>query len=756
MMVTLIVTSQVTNEGTPLSWKLLNDHDQTATLELPSFNLEQINLEDALNDTKFDRPWRFGYMHSVDYGFDDGQWNTLDNGDRIWRLAIESKNALSLNFIFDEFFIPQGSSVYLYNEDRTDLLGAYTSIQNQDSGILGTWIVKGEKVWIEYFEPANVEGQGRLHIAKATHGYRNAKTFQAAKGLNDSGNCNLDVDCPIGSDWIDKKDHNKRSVGILLSGGSGFCTGALINNTNNDGTPFFLTANHCYSNPNAWSFRFGWISPNPVCASTSNSTNGPTNQTISGATLRARSTNADFCLVEINSDIPADWNRVFAGWDRSDNTPDFTVGIHHPSGDIMKVCRDDDSPTKEQNAGAQTWEITGGSGQGWELGVTEPGSSGSPLFDAEGKIIGQLFGGAAACSGTNDNNALDYYGRFGISWDAGGSQSTRLEDWLDPSGTNPLILNSFPALQVLAFDAAISVSIPETACGETIITPSISLTNFGLQDITSAAITWQIDSGTSETINFNGTLAQNESEIFMLDPIDLAEGSYTFNAELIEVNGTNDQNSQNDLVQSPFDIGDGGDAYGTEQITLELLTDDWAQETTWVFRTVAGTILYNGGPYQENTDDNTTFIENFDVDLSQCYEFEIFDSAGDGICCNFGIGAYSLTTDSGEVVFEGGEFGSSETTEIKIADVLAIDDASVSTIALYPNPANNEITISLGNTNDISSFSVFNTSGQLLENGILEANNNVITVSNYRAGIYFVVIQDTATQIESTLKFIKL
>ena len=405
---TVCATSQITNEGTPLSWKSSNDHDQLQTKSLPSFDLEQVKAEDALNDYKFDRPWRFGFMHSVDFGFEDGHWTTLKNGDRIWRLAVESKDALSMNFIFDEFSIPEGSSVYLYNEDRSDLLGAYTSIQNQESGILGTWIVKGEKVWIEYFEPANVAGQGQLHIAKATHGYRNADTFQAAKGLNDSGNCNLDVDCSIGDDWEDNKNHNKRSVGILLSGGGGFCTGALINNTNNDGTPFFLTANHCYSNPNAWSFRFGWISPNPVCAANTNSTNGPTNQTISGATLRARSTNADFCLVEINNDIPTEWNRVFAGWDRSDIDPPFTVGIHHPSGDIMKICRDDDSPSKQANAGAQTWEILGGGSQGWELGVTEPGSSGSPLFDDQGRIIGQLYGGAAACSGTNDNNALDY------------------------------------------------------------------------------------------------------------------------------------------------------------------------------------------------------------------------------------------------------------------------------------------------------------------------------------------------------------
>ena len=753
MIVTVSVTSQVTNQGSPLSWKLLNDHNQINAKSLPSFDLQQVRAEDALNDNKFEKPWRFGYMHSVDFGFEDGQWTTLKNGDRIWRLAVTSKDALSLNFIFDEFSIPQGSTVYLYNDDRSDLLGAYTSTQNQESGILGTWLVKGEKVWIEYFEPAQVAGQGQLHIAKATHGYRNAETYHAAKGLNDSGNCNLDVDCPIGTDWEDIKNHNKRSVGILLSGGQGFCTGALINNTNNDGTPYFLTANHCYSNPNGWAFRFGWISPNPVCASNSNSANGPTNLTISGASLKARSTNADFCLVEINNPIPTSWDRVFAGWDRSDITPPFTVGIHHPAGDIMKVCRDNDSPSKQPNAGAQTWEILGGSGQGWELGVTEGGSSGSPLFDDQGRIIGQLYGGAAACAGTNDNNALDYYGRLGVAWDSGNSSTTRLEDWLDPQGTNPVVLNSFPALEVLDLDAAVSVDIPEVSCGETVITPTINLTNFGLNDITAAVITWQIDNGTTNTINFNGALSQNETESFVLDPIDLTEGSYSFNVVLVSVNGTNDQNDQNNSISEDFSIGGSDDQYGTLQVVLELLTDDYAEETSWEFREVGGSVLYSDS-YNEGSDDNTTFIEIFDVELDNCYEFEIFDSFGDGICCQWGEGEYSLSTSTGEIIFEGAEFTDSEVTQMSIGGELSIDDALLATISMYPNPATSEITLSIGNTTDKASYSLYNTFGQLLQQGEV-TNNKVLSVSNYTTGIYFVVVKNSVTNIESTLRFIK-
>jgi len=562
--------SQVTNEGIPVSWQLNLDNDNIPAVNLPSFDIDRVRAEDEINDRKFDAPWRFGYMHSVDYGFEDGVWTTLENGDRIWRLMVKSDNALSLNFIFDDFYMPEGGYIFLYNNQKSDLLGAYDSRQNQDSGMLGTWLVEGESVWIEYFEPIESYNQGRLHLAKATHGYRNAETFNQAKGLNDSGNCNLDVDCSIGDDWSDLKDHNKRSAGILLSGGSGFCSGALINNTENDGTPYFLTANHCYSNPASWAFRFGWISPNTVCATSANSSNGPTNMTLSGASLRARDAGSDFALVEINQNIPAEWDRVYAGWDRSGNTPDFTVGIHHPSGDVMKVCRDNDQPIQAVNAGAQTWEITG-LGSGWELGVTEPGSSGSPLFDPEGRIIGQLFGGAAACSGTVDNNAYDYYGRMDVSWNGGGSSSSRLSDWLDPNGSGTTDIGPFPSMTLLANDLGVqSITSPVTGNLSDNENISITIRNYGENDFSNFDISFQINGGDvitenySETISSTQTVQYTSNETFDFS----SEGDYLIEVSLL----INDDNTQNDFTSSTVTNIGGGDC--PEEYELPIVWQD--------------------------------------------------------------------------------------------------------------------------------------------------------------------------------------
>lgn len=421
--------------------------EEVEPIKMPEFDLEALLEEDMKNEGVKDRPWRFGHEFVL---FNDltnsGVWSTLDNGDRIWRIRYQSEGAQTLNFLFNGFKMPKGGKVYLYNSDRTDLLGAYDEQQNTEVGILGTWLVTGDDIYIEYYEPADVAGEGSLEIVKVVHGYRTMQSMNknVDANLNGSGNCNMDVDCSI-SAINSLKDINKRAVAVMIVGGNSFCSGALINNTNNDGTPYFLTANHCIENPwtgqpdnpATWAFRFNWISPNPVCATNANSTNNSPNyyQTASGAVLKARRAESDFCLVEITANMPASWNLTWAGWSRSTTPPPSVFGIHHPSGDIMKVCRDNSAPFID-NSNGNVWVV-----QDWFQGVTEGGSSGSPLFDNNGRIIGQLWRGDAACSGTIDNGGSDDYGRFAVSWNAGTSSSSRLREWLDPEFSNVQTLN---------------------------------------------------------------------------------------------------------------------------------------------------------------------------------------------------------------------------------------------------------------------------------------------------------------------------
>ena len=732
----LLVFSQVTNQGQPISWKYqTHEIDQ---INLPDFDLKQIQKEDQKNDAKGQGPWRFGYEHYVDLGLDtNGQWTNLPDGSRYWLLNIKSEGAKTMNFIFDEFYLPKGARLYFYNADRTDVLGAYTHTQNRKDMVFGSWLVDGDDIYIEYYEPADKINNGRLHMSKAIHGYRSVSDFaKQAKSLNDSGDCNLDVDCTIGTDFDDLKDEVKKSVALIVANGSGFCTGALVNNTNNDGAPYFLTANHCLGNVSNWAFRFNWRSPNPQCATTNNSTNGTFDQTVSGANLLASNSGSDFGLLEITAPLPTTWDLVWAGWDRSSIPANFVVGIHHPSGDIMKVCRDDDQPSMSVQGGAQVWFL-----DEWETGVTEPGSSGSPLFNQDGRIIGQLFGGQAACSGTVNNQQFDYYGRFDVSWDNGSSASTRLKEWLDPSNSGVMTLDQFPPQQVFNNDARLLVSnVSAEVCGDD-IQPIFEIENNGIDPISSVDFNYQINSEATVNMNWTGNLLTGETALLGNPILSLNEGVNTLTASLSLPNGNTDEfGGNNDMTLNVLKTP----SFETSSINLTLITDDFGQETTWIFEDENGNIIDQGGPYNNNFTVNETFIVNPNL----CYSFIMIDDFGDGICCGFGQGSYSLTTAEGVEIFSGGEFNSQEITNMSIVDNLSLNEFSDREFSVYPNPTSNQIHIQT-DLKDLN-FQLFDINGRL----ILESAHKDINLSNLNQGVYLLKIIATNNRFV-TKKIIK-
>jgi len=428
---------QITDLGGPMSWKMsLKSATNLPSKKMKSFDMNVVEAQDLVNDLDKSIPYRFGYKFDTDYTLDNsGSWENLADGGRVWRLSIISNDAITMNLLLEDVMIPEGASLYLHDAENTNRVGAYTARNNREDGLLGTELMRGDHMIVEYYEPANLIGQGSITIANVIHGYRTLTNVQdnLAKALNSSGDCNIDVRCPLGDLW----NNQIRSVAMIVVGGSGICTGALINNTCNDGTPYFLTANHCLGgSTGSWAFRFNWEvaagDASLSCATTTNTAgayNSSSNwdQTANGATVLSSSGSSDFALLEIDNMTVTDasnWGCYYAGWNNvdTDGTISSAVGIHHPSGDIKKICEEQDSPYHQSVGGAAVWFI-----DDWDNGVTEPGSSGSPLFDQEGRIIGQLYGGVAACSGTNDNNQYDFYGRFGVSWGLGASA------YLDPN-----------------------------------------------------------------------------------------------------------------------------------------------------------------------------------------------------------------------------------------------------------------------------------------------------------------------------------
>ena len=768
LLFTMYITAQNPDRPQPESWNIAAI-EKVTPIELERPNLAPLQAEDAVNDLDKSIPWRFGYDHFVDFGVTNaGKWHTLPNGDRIWRVKFISPGALTMNLIFDRYNIPAGGKVYIYSGDKSQILNVFTHQHNNPEEILGTWMVDGQSIWIEYFEPKKVSGQGRLNIGNVIHGYRvyTLPDPNNPKVLNDSGDCNVDVNCDISGTSATAnviKDDVKRSVGMIVVGGSGNCTGALINNTNNDGTPYFLTANHCLGGSVAgWAFRFNWASDasDADCATSAPSVDNSFIQTASGGILRASNSKSDMALVEITDTafFAGSPDVVWAGWDRSTTAvPTLNVGVHHPSGDIQKVCVDFEGATRfvtafNGNPNTEMWRIAD-----WDLGVTEPGSSGSPLFNQNGLIIGDLSGGSAACSGTTDNGGYDVYGRFGVSWDFSAVNSQQLQFWLDPAGTNPTTLQQFPVTPI--FDAAISVlNIPTDLCSAT-ITPTLRITNAGSTQLTSATITHQLDTDTPVVINWTGSLAMDAFEDIPLTALAVSGiGGHLFTASVANPNGETDESPTNDSNTQNFTRPV---SFATSTIKVIVTPDRYGNETTWQITNSTGTVIGSGGPYTTLGTNGTQPDEIVDVTISvtdECYTFTLNDSYGDGICCLYGNGTYRLEDGVANILVNGsGDFGGTISNLFNVTDpTLNVDNNElVESIKIYPNPFSSEFTVNINDSSSNLIYEITNMIGQKISNGSLQIGSNLISMDNQAAGFYFIKISNNDTNESTVKKMIK-
>lgn len=435
--------SQMHGTDIPESWSL-EGLEKPQTIRLESLDMESIMIEDAENDQFKSKPWRYGIVQNLSVNSEkNGKWTTLEEGADIWQIVLQGTDILNMSFIFNNLNLPEGSTLHAFNEEKTDLITIFDSQNYRQVDELGSWFVEGDKIWIELYLPPDTTEKATVAIDQVILGYRLGSIhafLSPESGFNTSGACHYDVNCSVGEDFDHYKNEVKKAVALLNLGNGFLCSAVLMNNTNSDKTPYLLTSNHCLesSNPALWTVRFNWISPEPVCAEALYSGENSVNMTISGAELISSDMESDFALVKLNQNIPDSWDVAFAGWDVTDESPAYSVGIHHPKGDIMKICRDDSGIEKYSLEGIETWLIGGksrGTGNGWEIGTTEQGSSGSPLFNEHGKIIGHLIGGKAACDGTESNGEYDVYSRLAVSWNSGSVPKTRLQDWLDPSGT---------------------------------------------------------------------------------------------------------------------------------------------------------------------------------------------------------------------------------------------------------------------------------------------------------------------------------
>ena len=729
VLLALAIKAQPSAGGYPLGLggKLMG---KAPIVELPQVSNAELLEQDRLNALSGEKSLRFGLDFPVDYTLENsGNWQTAANGRLVWRLEVRSTSARNLNFVFDQFWLPAGARFFAYSADGTHILGAFTEANNNRLHNFATLPVKGNRVVLELSVPEALRPALEFRLSSIVHGYRDF--YKELKDFEDSGECNNNVVCPEGEPWQEQI----RSSVMLLSGNFRFCSGAAINNTSNDGTPYILTADHCEPSTTDI-FMFNYFSP--VCTPNQD---GSTSDVMQGCIIRARNPGSDFALVELLEPFEPAYNVFLSGWSRQNEPPDSTTGIHHPRGDVMKISFNIDGNGVENWGGADCWHVFD-----WEDGTTEPGSSGSPLYNEQKQIIGQLYGGTANC----DNNIDDYYGRLVASWD-GEDADLRLRDWLDPTNTDVASLDGVESgVPQVSVDARLSsIDVPlESYCSQSTIIPIVKVRNSGAETLFSFTLVYGFGTDLQDLF-WNGVLASNAQITLTLPEIDLPLGqNLSFTANILNPNNTNDQVPANNALQRNVDSREG------RLYRLNLNTDFYPEETGFRIENVENdSILFETptGAVPEGQNVYRFCMPN------GCYRFVITDEAGDGICCGFsGNGSFTLQNNLNQPIGSGGQFQDTDTVLFCVGNV-GIEQlwSESAAIRVFPNPANEHLNLQLQSDllGHVSRFTVFDITGKAVMTERIQASVQSIDLGQFSSGLYLLRVDSDLGP--KTIRFVK-
>lgn len=376
----------------------------------------------------------------------------------ISQLMVENTSKSPLVFYFENLELDADALMYIYTADFSEVRGPFTRKDFTNDLFFVAGPISGASIIIQLEKKAG-------GIAEFTLNEIGVLSKEAANlaGFGTSGDCQVNVNCAEGNTRQRQKNGVAR---VIVKQGSSlfYCSGSLVNNTRRDFAPLFLTANHCgkYATEEdygQWLFHFNY-----EIESCENPASEPDYYQISGAQLLSKSTDnentgSDFKLLLLNAEVPERINPFFNGWNRLNSSSDFGHAIHHPDGDVKKISTYNSRlistsyGSGNENPEGKYWRVSWAATENGH-GVTEGGSSGSPLFDENGMIVGGLTGGLSSC---DELGAPDYYGKFSYSWESNGTGADQqLMPWLDPdfTGANTLSgLGYYPNALIASFSA---------------------------------------------------------------------------------------------------------------------------------------------------------------------------------------------------------------------------------------------------------------------------------------------------------------
>lgn len=775
------------------------------TLHLTPPNMEAIRLEDEERD-KNGVLYRIGVANYTNITTQNsGAWTTDALGNRTWQLHIQFPGAEALSFLFERFHLYGAATFDVLDVNGRKLHETFSATDVLDHGRQHMELCFGDDMILQITEPAGTQASD-IYIDRVMYGYRSTGNTKTQKDFGDSESCEINVNCtPVGDSWQDERNGVARIL-VVDGNSQGWCTGSLVNNTAQDCKPYFLTALHCgvtatTANLTQWIFYFKYESSN--CTSSNPGTNSTKN--ITGCVKMASSNDgggnsgSDFLLVQLGSlaseattvtklktaAISAYWN----GWDANNTATTGGVGIHHPSGDIKKISTFSGATTSATYGGnvANThWRLTWTANSNGH-GVTEPGSSGSPIFNnSNGRIIGTLTGGGASCAALT---SPDFYGKMSFHWTANGTPTNeQLKPFLDPGNTGVTVFNgsSNPC-------GAVSPVAPvaQFFCSPTTLNPGQPVTFTDQSTNTPTSWLWAISPATGWTFTTGTTTSQNPVVTFN------TAGQYTITLTATNATGSDQEVKTNYITVTSSTAPCTAASTATcgnqsEYIAGVVLNTINSTSTCSNYTSQTNTTtLTKGSAYTATIttaivgSTNAAFIDdelavwidfNDDNDFNDVGErigYSIATANAFNTTFNFTVPATAATGSvkmrvrfhySGADVGDGpispcgtSTYGEVEDYNITIVGTAGLDESVIfDAVSIYPNPVNNTLNA------DLSQIEMDGLQVELLDvtGKVLAIQTNVsgtiaqFDMSNFAKGMYHVRL--SAGAVNTTKRIIKL
>ncbi|PHS09784.1 MAG: hypothetical protein COA88_04225 [Kordia sp.] len=676
-------------------------------------------------------------------------YNSIGKRGVLFEKEFYSKNSSYIKLYFENFNLLPGDYVEIFDPSTGDsiIYGERGKVIDENKTMISDFwskVIFNEKVIVRLHTNGQLSNNYGFDIKKVAYGYseeRINKIISQNEELNKAiceGDEKEPIECYNGTEMYEKG----KSVCRLLIGGSSLCTGWLLGCEGN-----LMTNNHCIGSSSEAAntdFIFNYQYQN--C----NGTN-PANSDVVASSSSFIKTNStlDYTLVK----LPVNPTAQYGYLSLSSVAPvvgDRIYIVGHPGGRRKEI-------TVNTNIGgtadgyAQV-NIVNTNGIRY-YADTEGGSSGSPVLKYNSNLVVAIHNTGGCPNGS--------YGRSDKLIESIGTSMPNCG--IDDSGNGggePTCSDGIQNGSETGIDCGGPVCEPcQTSCNENQVELSITFDNYPQET------SWDLVNGTGLIVASGSYSTSNADGSTIAKTLCLPDDCYTFTMRDSYGDGICCAYGNGSYsLTGPEGVIKTGGAFSTSEATefclgqvacvdvsLDLKFDNYPEETSWEIKDDTGAIVTSGGTYGNQADGSLLTIEEC-LPIG-CYSLTVKDSYGDGMCCAYGDGLYTLVnTATGATLASGGAFSRSDTNRFCVGSEVTntllnnnLENLTEATyLNTYPNPINNILYIRT-NINKTFNYCVYNLKGQNIKKGVI--SNNAIDLSNLNNGAYILKIGNDDKQI---------